>query len=45
MPVPVVGTIGTRARRNLSSAVHDWNAAATISYLRDALLAQLPRVD
>ncbi len=33
----------TRARRNLSSsAVHYWNAAATISYLRDALLVQLP---
>ena len=32
----------TRARRNLSSAVHYWNAAATISYLRDTLLVQLP---
>jgi hypothetical protein len=31
----------TRARCNLSSAVHYWNAAATISYLRDALLVQL----
>ncbi len=35
-PVPVP------ARRNLSSAVHYWNAAATILYLRDALLVQLP---
>ncbi len=32
----------TRARRNLSSAVHYWNAAATISCLRAALLVQLP---
>jgi hypothetical protein len=29
----------TRVRRNVSSAVHYWNAAATISYLRDALLS------
>jgi hypothetical protein len=41
-PVPVP----TRARRNLSSAVHYWNdAAATISYLRDAMLVQLPTGD
>ncbi len=31
--------------RNLSSAVHDWNAAATILYLRDALSVQLPFVN
>ncbi len=28
----------TRPRRNLSSAVHYWNSAATISFLWDALL-------
>ncbi len=34
----------TRARRNLSyyAVVQCWNAAATVSYLRDALLVQLP---
>jgi hypothetical protein len=32
----------TRARRNLSSAVHYWDVAATISYMRAALLVQLP---
>jgi hypothetical protein len=31
----------TRARHTLS-AVHDWNAAATISCVRDALLVLLP---
>jgi hypothetical protein len=31
-----------RARRNLSSAVHYWDVAATISYMRAALLVQLP---
>jgi hypothetical protein len=37
-------TASTRARRNLSSAVHYWNVAATILYLRDALLVQLPEL-
>jgi hypothetical protein len=32
----------TRARHNLSSAIHDWNAAAAISYVRDGLLVLLP---
>ncbi len=32
----------TRARHSLSSAVLYWNAAVTVSYLRDALLVQLP---
>ena len=32
----------TRARHSLSSAVHYRNAAATVSFLRDPLLVQLP---
>jgi hypothetical protein len=35
----------TRARCSLSSAVHHWNAAATVSFLRDALPVQLPSRD
>ncbi len=31
-----------RHNLNLSSAVHYWKAAATISYVRDALLVMLP---
>jgi hypothetical protein len=36
--------VPVRARRNLSSALHYWKAAATISYLRNASLGGRGRV-
>ncbi len=38
----VCNITNTRARHKLSSAVHYYKAAATISYVRDALLVLLP---
>jgi hypothetical protein len=34
--------INIRARHNLSSAVHCWDAAATISCVRDVMVLLLP---